>query len=72
MNIKICDKCKGFDHKKIMSEIDKLGIENKYEIGCNCMCGIGRNNIVVIVNNKPIIAKSVNELLDIIKKELKL
>lgn len=68
MNIKICDKCKGFDYKKIITEIDKLGIENKYEIGCNSMCGIGRNNIVVIVNNKPIIVKSVNELLDKIKE----
>lgn len=64
MNIKICDKCKGFDYKKIIEEIDKLGIENKYEIGCNSMCGIGRNNIVAIVNNKPIISKNVNELLN--------
>ena len=67
MNIKICDKCKGFDYRKIIEEIDKLGIENKYEIGCNSMCGVGRNSIVVIVNNKTIIAKSVNELLEKIR-----
>ena len=67
MDIKICDKCKGFDYKKIIAEIDKLGLEIKYEIGCNSMCGVGRNNIVLIVNNKPIITKNVGELLEKIK-----
>ena len=28
------------------------------------MCGVGKNNIVLIVNNKPIIVKNVNELLE--------
>lgn len=63
MNIKICDRCKGFDYRRIINEIDKLGLEVKYEIGCNSMCGVGRSNIVLIVNGKPIIAKNINELL---------
>ena len=70
MNIKICDKCKGFDYKKIIAEIDKLGLKINYEVGCNSMCGVGKNNIVLIVNNKPIVAKTVNELLDKLSKEV--
>lgn len=67
MKIRICNKCKGFDYKKIIAEIDKLDLEIKYEVGCNSMCGIGRDNIVLIVNNKTIVAKNIRELIEKIK-----
>ena len=67
MNIKICDKCKGFNHKEVIKKINELGINVEYEIGCNSMCGVGRNNIVLIVDNKPIISKNILEVLEKLK-----
>ena len=41
-----------------------------FEIGCTNMCGIGRNKIVIIVNDIPIIANDVNELLKKIEETI--
>lgn len=67
MKVSICDKCKGFDYKKVIKELDSNYKDITYQIGCNNMCGIGRKKIVVIVDNKPVIAASINELIDKIK-----
>jgi hypothetical protein len=63
MKISICDKCKFFNHKEIIKLLDENFENINYEIGCNNMCGVGRNNIVLFVNNKPIIAKNKDELI---------
>lgn len=68
MNIKICNKCKGFNYKKVIDEINKNFSNVTYEIGCNNMCGIGRNKIVVIANNRPLVVENVNELIDKLKE----
>ena len=64
---KICDKCKGFDYKKIISEIKKIDNAAEFEIGCQNFCGVGRTKPFVILNNKPIIADNINELINKIK-----
>ena len=63
MKISICNKCKFFNHKEIIKLLDENFENINYEIGCNNMCGIGRNNIVLFVNNKPVIAKNKDELI---------
>lgn len=63
MKISICNKCKFFNHQEIINLLNENFQDIKYEIGCNNMCGVGRNNIVIIVNNKPIIAKTKKELI---------
>lgn len=67
MNIKICNRCKGFNINNVIKEIDKNIKNVHYEIGCNNMCGIGRDKVVVIVDNKPIVASDVAELIKKIK-----
>ena len=67
MKIKVCNKCKGFDYKKVINAINEK-IENvDYEIGCNNMCGIGRSKVVVIVDNKPVVADNIEDLINKIK-----
>lgn len=63
MKISICDKCKFFNHKEIIKLLDENFENINYEIGCNNMCGVGRNNIVLFVNNKPVIAKNKDEVI---------
>lgn len=67
MNIKICNKCKGFDINNVMKKINESIPHVHYEIGCNNMCGVGRDKVVVIVNNKPIVSSTVEELIIKIK-----
>jgi hypothetical protein len=46
-----------------MKEIDANFKNIKYEIGCNNMCGVGMNKYVVILNDRPIIAGTLDELI---------
>lgn len=70
MKISICDKCKGFDYKKIMKLLDEKYNNIKYEIGCNNMCGIGRNKIVVFIDDIPVVANDINELIKKIEETI--
>ena len=69
MKISICDKCKGINFVSLLKEIKELFPNAEFEIGCNNMCGIGRSKVVVIINNKPLIADTEEELINKIKKE---
>ena len=68
MIISICDKCKAVNHLNILKKLKEVYPNAKYEIGCNNMCGIGRSKVVVILDNKPIIADTEEELIIKIKQ----
>jgi uncharacterized protein YuzB (UPF0349 family) len=70
MKISICDKCKSIDYKRILNKLRKLYPDADYELGCNNMCGIGRNKVVILLDNKPIIADTENELIEKLKTSL--
>ena len=61
MKIKICPKCKTKEVIKDLSEYD-------LELGCINYCGVARSKYVVIIDNKPIIAETKQELLIKIKE----
>ncbi len=67
--ISICDRCKGINSISLIKKIKELFPNAEFEIGCNNMCGIGRSKVVVIINNKPLISDTEEELLNKIKKE---
>ena len=68
--IGICDKCKAVNYKLIMKEIKKLDREVQFVIGCQNMCGIGRNKPFVILNHKPVIGDNEQDLINKIKDML--
>lgn len=68
--IRICDKCKAVDYKLIIEKIKKLNKNIEFIIGCQNMCGIGRNKPFVILNNKPIIGNDEEDLINKIKDML--
>jgi len=68
MIISICDKCKAFNHLSILKKLKEVYPDAKYEIGCNNMCGICRSKVVVILNNKTMIADTEEELINKIKQ----
>lgn len=68
MIISICNKCKAINSLSISKKLKEIYPNARYEIGCNNMCGIGRSKVVVILNNKPIIADTEEELINKIKQ----
>lgn len=68
MKFSICDKCKAFNHLNILKKLNEVYQDASYEIGCNNMCGIGRSKVVVIFNNKAIIANTEDEIIYKIKQ----
>lgn len=68
MIISICNKCKAVNYQSILKKLKEIYPEAKYEIGCNNMCGIGRTKSVIILDNKPIIADTEEELIEKIKQ----
>lgn len=65
---KVCNKCKGFDYKKVINEIKKIDNNAEFEIGCQNFCGIGRFKPFIILNNKPIIGENIEDLINKIKQ----
>lgn len=61
MKIKICPKCKT---KDVINELKDYDLE----IACINYCGVARDKYVVIIDNKPIITDTKEELLKKIKK----
>lgn len=68
--IGICDKCRAVNYKLLIQEIKKLDKNIEFIIGCQNMCGIGRNKPFVILNHKPIIGENEKDLLNKIKDML--
>jgi len=67
---KVCDKCKGTNLHTLIPQLEKLDPEAKITIGCHSYCGPGRDDPFVFINNKPIRAKSEQELMEKVKEFL--
>lgn len=66
----ICDKCKAVDYKKLIDKIKKIDGNVEFNIGCQNICGIGKNKPFVILNHKPIIGDNEEDLIKKIKNML--
>lgn len=62
MKIKLCPKCKTKDIIKDLKDYD-------LELECINYCGIARGKYVVIMDNKPLIANTKEEILKQIKNK---
>lgn len=67
---RICNKCKGTDIKTLVPKLKEIDPDANIIIGCQNLCGIGRNKSFVILNHVPIIAESENELIIEITKKI--
>lgn len=68
--IEICDKCKGTNIKSLLPKIEKLCPDASIKVGCIQFCGVGRDNIVILVDHIPIIGKTEEEALAKLKEKL--
>lgn len=69
MIIRICDKCKCTNIKTLIPKIKTIIPNPEIIVGCQNVCGIGRNKSFLIVNDKLIIADNENELIEKLKQQ---
>ena len=69
---KICNKCKGVNLTTLIPRLEKLDPNAKIvQPTCISYCGPGRDYPFVFLNNKPIIGKDEDDLVQKIKEVLK-
>ena len=66
----ICDKCKAINYTALMKKIKNIDENIQFVVGCQNMCGIGKNKTFVILNRKPIIGDNEEDLINKIKNML--
>ena len=68
---RICNICKAVNFKSLEKRLKELDSEATINIGCQNVCGIGRNRPFVIVNHKLVVAETEDELINKVKEQLK-
>lgn len=66
----VCDKCKAINVKSLVSKLRKIDENAAINIGCQSVCGIGRNKPFIICNDKLIVANNEDELIIKIKQAM--
>lgn len=66
----ICDRCKATNVKSLVSKLRKIDESAVISIGCQSVCGIGRNKPFVICNDKLIVADNEDELITKVKQAI--
>jgi uncharacterized protein YuzB (UPF0349 family) len=65
---KICDICNKKGIKKISDAILEMDNNAKIDIGCQNLCGLGQSKYFVIIDARPYLADTVEELIEQVKK----
>lgn len=68
---RICDRCKATNIKTLIPKLKLIDPSANIIIGCQNLCGIGRNKSFAIFNHIPIIAENESELIMEITKKIK-
>lgn len=65
-----CNICKGFNSEELISKLKELDPNASMVVGCQNMCVIGAKRPFVILNGIPLMANSVDELIEEVKKTI--
>ena len=66
----VCDRCKATNIKSLIPKLKKIDDKAIINIGCQSVCGIGRNKPFVICNDRLIVADSEDELITKLKQAI--
>ena len=61
---KTCNKCSGFDGNELARRLKEVDSESKVIVACQSMCAVGAKRPFVIVNGIPVIASTIDEVIE--------
>jgi len=65
---KTCNKCSGFDGDELARRLKELDSSAKVIVACQSMCAVGYKMPFVIVNGIPLMANTIDELIEKVKE----
>lgn len=65
---KTCNKCSGFDGNKLAERLKEIDNTAKVIVACQSMCAVGAKNPFAIVNGIPVIAPTIDEVIEKVKE----
>jgi len=65
---KTCNKCSGFDGDELAKRLKELDGTAKVMVACQSMCAVGAKSSFVIVNGIPVIAPTIDEVIEKVKE----
>lgn len=70
IKFEVCDKCKGTNVKSLVPKLRTLDPTAEIKTRCIRFCGVGREKIVILMNQVPIIGETEEEILGKIKEKM--
>ena len=67
---KVCDRCKGTNISTLIPKLKEVDEAATISTGCQSYCGPGRDQPFVFINNKPLRAKTEDQLIENVKTHL--
>lgn len=67
---KTCNKCGGFNTDELVDKLKKIDSNAKIMVACQSMCAIGAKRPFVIVNGIPMMADTIDELINKVKEKI--
>lgn len=68
--VELCDKCKATNIDSLVPKIKKISNDIDIKIHCIQYCGVGRDKIVILVDNKPIIGNNEEDVINKLRDKL--
>ena len=65
---KTCNKCSSFDGNELSKTLKEIDSEARIIVACQSMCAVGAKSPFVIVNGIPVIAPTINEVIEKVKE----
>jgi len=65
---KTCNKCSGFDGDELAKRLKEVDNTAKVMVACQSMCAVGAKKPFVIVNGIPVIAPTIDEVIEKVKE----